>query len=66
MNVLGGGAHPDRDPQCAHIHDTVQAADVPVISVDDKHGGREWPPATLPVAVNVSDYPDKVEGQALP
>jgi hypothetical protein len=78
VKVLEGGDHPDRDAQFAHIHDTVQAlqaAGVPVISVDGKkkeligdykNGGREWQPATLPVEVNVYDYPDDADGKALP
>lgn len=78
VKVLEGGDHPDRDAQFAHIHDTVQAfgsAEAPVISVDGKkkeligefkNGGREWQPATLPVEVNVYDYPDLADGKALP
>lgn len=78
VKVLEGGTHPDRDAQFAHIHDTVQAmqaAGVPVISVDGKkkeligdykNGGREWRPATLPVEVNVYDFPDTADGKALP
>jgi hypothetical protein len=76
--VLEGGDHPDRDGQFAHIHDTIHAfgmAGEPVISVDGKkkeligdfdNNGQEWQPATLPVEVNVYDYPDLADGKALP
>lgn len=78
VKVLEGGDHPDRDAQFAHIHDTIQAlgaAGAPVISVDGKkkeligdfdNNGQEWQPATLPVEVNVYDYPDLADGKALP
>jgi len=78
VKVLEGGDHPDRDAQFAHLHDTIQAvgaAGEPVISVDGKkkeligdfdNQGRDWQPATLPVEVNVYDYPDLADGKALP
>jgi hypothetical protein len=67
--VLDRGDHPERDAQFAHLHDMVQALQAvgePVISVDGNkkdligdfdHPGRDWQLATLPVEVNVSDYP---------
>jgi hypothetical protein len=76
--VLEGGDHPDRDAQFQHLNTQVQAflaAGEPVISVDGKkkeligtfaNRGREWRPATLPVEVNVYDYPDDADGKAVP
>lgn len=73
-----GEEHPDRDAQFQHLNRRVRAffrLGQPVISVDGKkkeligefaQRGREWRPKTLPVEVNVYDFPALADGKALP
>ena len=76
--TLEGRAHPDRDAQFRHIHDTVAgflATGDPVVSVDCKkkelvgpfkNGGTQWRPAGEPEPVNVHDFLDEQLGKAIP
>jgi transposase len=73
-----GKQHEDRDLQFRHITKQVKAfhqRHQPVISVDAKkkelvgtykNAGQEWHPRGQPERVNVHDFPDKVQGKALP
>ena len=76
--TLEGGAHPDRNAQFEHIHQTVSArlkAFQPVISVDTKkkelvgnfkNGGRELRPKGDPEPVRVHDFVIPELGRANP
>ena len=76
--TLEGSAHPDRNGQCEHINQRVEAAQAggqPVISVDTKkkelvgdfkNGGREWRPKGQPEAVRVHDFVIPELGRAAP
>jgi hypothetical protein len=73
-----GDDHPDRDAQFRHIQAEVTAClarRVPVISVDTKkkelignyvNAGRQWRPATQPVAVQGHDFPTPDVPRAYP
>ncbi|NJM45906.1 MAG: ISAzo13 family transposase [Alkalinema sp. RU_4_3] len=73
-----GKQHEDRDQQFRHIAKQVKAfhqRHQPVISVDAKkkelvgnykNAGQEWHAKGQPEMVNVYDFPDKVQGKALP
>jgi hypothetical protein len=76
--TLEGSAHPDRDAQFAHIHQTVkafQASNQPVISVDTKkkelvgdfkNTGRELRPKGAPERVRVHDFEIPELGKVAP
>jgi transposase len=73
-----GNQHEDRDQQFRHIAKQVKAfhrRQQPVISVDAKkkelignykNAGQEWHPKGAPEMVNVYDFPDEVQGKAVP
>ncbi len=73
-----GNQHEDRDQQFRHIAQQVKAfhrRQQPVISVDAKkkelignykNAGQEWHPKGDPKIVNVYDFPDEVQGKAVP
>jgi len=73
-----GSAHPDRNAQFLHIHETATAfqdREEPVISIDTKkkelignykNGGQEWAPEGTPREVKVHDFLDKKLGKAIP
>lgn len=73
-----GLPNPDRDQQFRHINAEVESFlthDEPVISVDTKkkelvgnykNNGQEWRPKGTPTEVNMHDFPDKVNGKAVP
>lgn len=73
-----GLPNPDRDQQFRHINAAVESFlthDEPVISVDTKkkelvgnykNNGQEWRPKGTPTEVNMHDFPDKVNGKAVP
>ena len=73
-----GNAHPDRNAQFLHIHETAsrfQHRGDPVISIDTKkkelignykNGGQEWAPQGTPQTVKVHDFLDKKLGKAIP
>jgi hypothetical protein len=75
--TLEGTAHPDRDAQFRHIHDTVATAlatGTPVVSVDCKkkelvgqykNNGRDYRPAGDPEKVDVHDFIGEA-GKAIP
>jgi Rhodopirellula transposase DDE domain len=75
--TLEGAAHPDRDAQFRHIHDTAAAflaAGAPVVSVDCKkkelvgqykNNGKEYHPAGDPEKVQVHDFAGEA-GKAIP
>lgn len=70
--------HPDRNDQFLHINATAErflSQGNPVISVDTKkkelvgnykNNGREWLPKGTPTEVNMHDFPDKINGKAVP
>jgi len=76
--TMEGKQHPDRDAQFRYISEQARAHQVtadPVVSVDTKkkelvgqygNGGREWRPAGEPVRVRDHDFPDPVQGKAIP
>jgi Rhodopirellula transposase DDE domain len=73
-----GGTHPDRNAQFAYLNEQVAVAlaeGLPVVSVDAKkkelvgdykNGGQEWQRQGEPELVRVHDFPDPVEGKAIP
>jgi hypothetical protein len=75
--TLEGSAHPDRDAQFRHIHDTAtafMAAGAPVVSVDCKkkelvgqykNNGKDYRPAGDPEKVEVHDFAGEA-GKAIP
>ena len=70
--------HPDRDLQFQHIDQTAESflrRGNPVISVDAKkkelagnyrNDGGQWLPKGNPTEVNMHDFPDKLNGKAVP
>ena len=78
VKLREGGQHPDRDAQFRYLNEQVREfrdAGLPVVSVDAKkkelvgefkNVGREWQPKGQPVAVNVHDFIDPLQGKAIP
>lgn len=76
--TLEGKQHPERDGQFQHIAQQVksfQSQHRPVISIDTKkkenigqfkNGGPEWHPKGEPTLVKTHDFPDKIQGKAIP
>ena len=74
----GTHSHPDRNEQFLHINTTAEQFLLegdPVISVDTKkkelvgnykNNGQEWLPMGTPTEVNMHDFPDEVNGKAVP
>lgn len=74
----GMANHPDRDTQFKYINDTAKdniEAGNPVLSVDTKkkelignykNNGKTWLPKGKPIEVNGHDFPDKINGKAVP